>query len=70
MPDQEAQDNTLKTILLMEYGQKHKTPACLISVDAKKEFNRVKWDFLKATLQQIGLGQNMLHRSLALYHCP
>lgn len=36
----------------------------------EKEFNCVHWDFLKSTLQQVGLEPNLIHKILALYSSP
>lgn len=66
-PGRETRDNTLKTIALMEHAQKCHIPACLISVDAEKAFDRVHWSFLQQTLQQIGVGPKLMVKILSLY---
>lgn len=40
-------------------------PLCLLSVD-----DRVDWEFLKLILLDVGLGDNLLHKIMALYSCP
>ncbi|XP_069837976.1 uncharacterized protein [Dendropsophus ebraccatus] len=49
-----GRNNLNKTLMLMAHAQGTRSPACLISVDAEKAFNRVHWAFLRATLRQIG----------------
>lgn len=48
----EARNNMLKSLLLIDYAQLAKRPACLLSVDAEKAFDRVRWHFLEQTLGQ------------------
>ena len=42
----------------------------LFAADAEKAFDRVAWDFIRATLSYIGLGPQMLQFILALYTVP
>lgn len=62
----ETHNNTIKTITLINHAQSSKTPMCLLSVDAEKAFDRVKWLFLEETLHQIDLGSPFLQKILAL----
>lgn len=66
----EARDNTIKTCILVEYAQKTAIPACLLSVDDEKAFDRVEWRFLREALIQFGKGPRMLHRIMVLYSNP
>lgn len=66
----EARDNTLKTLLIADYARAHNIPLCLLTVDAEKAFDRVDWQFLRLSLQQLGLGQNMISRIMSLYTSP
>lgn len=70
IPGQEARDNTTKTIHLISYIQRHKLKACLLSFDAEKAFDRVNWQFLRLSLQQIGLDPTFISKVMALYSCP
>ncbi|KAM9311530.1 E3 ubiquitin-protein ligase RNF213 [Gastrophryne carolinensis] len=70
VPGREARDNTNKLFNLISHITLTKTPACLLSCDAEKAFDRVNWAFMKASLQQIGVGPNLLSKILALYTNP
>lgn len=66
----EARDNTLKSLLLIDHTHSAKIPACLLSINAEKAFDRVGWPFLEKTFIQIGLGPNLLRKIMALYTKP
>lgn len=70
IPGREARDNTIRTISLISRARTSDIPMCLLSVDAEKAFDRVDWDFLRATLQHIGLGSVLMARIMALYSSP
>lgn len=54
----------------MSHAQRQKIPACLLSVDAEKAFDRVHWLFLRFSLAQIGIGPSLLGKLMALYQGP
>ncbi|XP_075208143.1 uncharacterized protein LOC142313042 [Anomaloglossus baeobatrachus] len=66
----EAHHNTIKTLLLTFHMYRQGIPACLLSIDAEKAFDRINWTFLRSSLRQLGIGQTMLERIFALYHSP
>lgn len=68
-PGQEARDNTLKTLTLLEYVQKHSIPPCLY-IGAEKVFDRVGWCFLEEAIKQLGLSPSLLQKIMALYYKP
>ncbi|XP_018410174.1 PREDICTED: poly [ADP-ribose] polymerase 4-like [Nanorana parkeri] len=70
VPFREARDNTVKTLTLMCYAKSSGLPMCLLSVDAEKAFDRLNWNFLTLTLEQIGLPKLFVDEVMALYHCP
>lgn len=70
VPGHEARDNTTKTIHLISYIQRHNLKAWLLSFDAEKAFDRVNWQFLRLSLEQIGLGPTFVSKVMALYSCP
>lgn len=70
VPGWEARDNTIRTLSLISRARSQSDPMCLLSVDAKKEFDWVDWDFLRATLEHIGIGNTLLTRIMALYSTP
>lgn len=41
-----------------------------LSLDTKKAFDRVAWDYMKAVLEKIALGWTMLNFISALYSSP
>lgn len=70
IPGREARDNTIRTLSLISHSKSKSDPICLLSVDAEKAFDRVDWDFLKATLKHVGIGDILLARIMALYSNP
>ncbi|XP_069808018.1 phosphatidylinositol 4,5-bisphosphate 3-kinase catalytic subunit delta isoform-like [Dendropsophus ebraccatus] len=70
VPGREGRDNTLRTITLIAHAAATSTGSCLLSVDAEKAFDRVRWQFLVASLTQMGLGSDFITRVMALYSSP
>lgn len=70
VPHREARDNTLKTYSIIQQVKSSHTPCMLLSLDAEKAFDRVSWVFLRAVLQNIGLGPIMINKIFSLYHHP
>lgn len=70
VPKRVARDNTIKTILLMNYTQKTKYLLCLLLLDAEKAFDRIDLRFLEATMEQVLLSWDFIHKIRALYFAP
>ncbi|XP_056403189.1 transmembrane protein 260 isoform X1 [Hyla sarda] len=70
MRSREARDNTVRAFSVINRATTLKKPLLLLSLDAEKAFDRVDWGFLRATLEQIGLGPAMMGRVMALYRDP
>lgn len=66
----EARDNTNKTLLLISHVQRNGIPACLLSVDTEKAFDRVHWAFLHGSLTQIRIGPSLVGKIMASYESP
>lgn len=66
----EARDNTVKTLMLMEYARRHAIPSCLLAIDAEKAFDRVGWRFLEETLIQWGMGPMLREKIMVLNNNP
>lgn len=45
-------------------------PGLLLSIDAKKAFDRVDWGFMIQTLETMGIGPRMIGWDKSLYHHP
>lgn len=43
-------------LITISYTHPHHTLLCLMTIDTEKTFDRVSWQFLEASLHQIGLG--------------
>lgn len=54
MKGRQAPDATRRLIHLVKRLEIAKTPALLMSLDAEKAFDRVHWQFLRATLRKFG----------------
>lgn len=70
IPGREARDNTIRTLSLIFRAHSQGDSRCLLSVDAEKAFNGVDWDFLRAILEHIGIGNTLLAHIMVLYLSP
>uniref|UniRef100_A0A8C5M8J3 Reverse transcriptase domain-containing protein n=1 Tax=Leptobrachium leishanense TaxID=445787 RepID=A0A8C5M8J3_9ANUR len=66
----EARDNTIRALTIMHRAARKREGLLLLSTDAEKAFDRVNWEFLFATLSQVGLGPNLCTWIRALYSDP
>uniref|UniRef100_A0A8C5PG93 Reverse transcriptase domain-containing protein n=1 Tax=Leptobrachium leishanense TaxID=445787 RepID=A0A8C5PG93_9ANUR len=66
----EARDNTIRALTIMHRATRQREGLLFLSTDAEKAFDRVNWEFLFATLSQVGLGPNLCTRIRALYSDP
>uniref|UniRef100_A0A8C5MVA5 Reverse transcriptase domain-containing protein n=1 Tax=Leptobrachium leishanense TaxID=445787 RepID=A0A8C5MVA5_9ANUR len=71
VPGREARDNTVRALNLIHSASHPKSePTLLLSTDAEKAFERVRWAFLFQTLRCMGFGPNLMAWIGALYSCP
>uniref|UniRef100_A0A8C5MP10 Reverse transcriptase domain-containing protein n=1 Tax=Leptobrachium leishanense TaxID=445787 RepID=A0A8C5MP10_9ANUR len=71
VPGREARDNTVRALNLIHSASHPKSePTLLLSTDAEKAFDRVRWTFLFQTLRCMGFGPNLMAWIGALYSCP
>lgn len=70
VPGREAWDNTTKTIHLIAYILQRNLKSCLLSFDAEKVFDHVNWQFLRLSLEQIGLGPAFVAKAISLHSQP
>lgn len=70
IPGREGRDNGIKTLLAVQKTKDGGAPGLLLSIDAEKAFDRVDWGFMQGTLEEIGLGENMIRWIKALYTRP
>lgn len=54
---QEARDNTIKALNIHHWLSNSSRPIFLLSLDAEKAFDRVAWEYMKATLQAMGVSR-------------
>lgn len=52
----------------VEFSNEHQLPACLISLDQTKAFDRVNWKFLFKILKQMNFGKRLISWISTLYH--
>nr|XP_033805871.1 histone-lysine N-methyltransferase SETDB2 [Geotrypetes seraphini] len=62
--------NLRRILISLEYASRVAAPSLLISFDAEKAFDRVRWDFLFATLDKYGFGGRFVSALRALYASP
>lgn len=70
VPTKYAGDNTIRTIDLIDMLNRVHRPALILSLDAQKEFDRLSWPFMFATLTKFGLQGTFVSASKALYSNP
>lgn len=66
----QGRDNSIKTLLVAQEIKKSGVPGLLLSIDAEKAFDRVDWDFMMSTLEEVGCGERMCKWIRALYSRP
>lgn len=70
MQRREVRDNILKNYFIIHHPNLSITPCVLLSLDAEKAFDRVRWPVLRAALLNIGIGPVMLNNIFSLYRLP
>lgn len=66
----EPVNNMISILNIIHVAKTSRRPLLLLSIDAEKPFARVNWQFMRATLEHIGLGPAMLRWISALYSHP
>ena len=63
-------DNVRRALNVVQYLNTHKNPALIVSLDAKKAFDRVEWSFLFLVLEKFSLGSNFINMIKTFYSDP
>lgn len=66
----QTQDNIRKTLHIMDHIQRNNIEAIVISVDAEKAFDSVRWVFLYRVLRRFGFHDTIIKTIQALYDNP
>lgn len=66
----QTQDNIRKTLHIMEHVTKHKMETIILSLDAEKAFDSVRWSFLYKVLLKFGFHKIIIDTLSALYNNP
>lgn len=69
VPHREARDNTItgKSLNIINYAKKQKTPLCILSIDAENVFDRLNYKFLFKVLEGTGVPWELITKIMALY---
>ena len=67
VPGRSVMDNLRTNLYYKKYCEKHKIPATLISLDAKKAFDSVNHKYIEKTLINYGFGGNFVKTFRTLY---
>lgn len=70
MPGREARNNITKALNQIHSTHLNKIEGLLISTDAEKAFDQVKWDYMSAICKHIGLQNKMRPWIATLYTSP
>lgn len=70
MPNRQAGDNICRAVLLAHIAKKQKIPLCFLSLDIKRAFDTVSWQYMQYSLQKWGFGPHFLTWIKALYNKP
>lgn len=66
----QTQDNVRKTLHVMRHVSQHKLEALILSLDAEKAFDLVRWSFLYKVLSKFGFHPKIINTFAALYNKP
>lgn len=66
----QTQDNIRKTLHIMKQATQQKLETLLISLDAEKAFDSVRWSFLYKVLSKFGFHKTLIDTFAALYDKP
>ncbi|KAM4702906.1 centromere protein Q [Rhinophrynus dorsalis] len=70
MPGRETRDNVIKALSLIHRSSSSSIPSLLLSLDAEKAFDRVRWCFMKETIHRFGLGDRFISAVFSMYNSP
>uniref|UniRef100_A0A8C5N182 Reverse transcriptase domain-containing protein n=1 Tax=Leptobrachium leishanense TaxID=445787 RepID=A0A8C5N182_9ANUR len=70
IPGREARDATTRILNALALSKQSRSPLLLLSADAEKAFDRVRWPFLFQAMQHFGIGEKYLSWVQALYSAP
>uniref|UniRef100_A0A8C5MA17 Reverse transcriptase domain-containing protein n=1 Tax=Leptobrachium leishanense TaxID=445787 RepID=A0A8C5MA17_9ANUR len=65
-----SRDATTRVLGAIGLARASSTGLLLLSTDAEKAFDRVRWSFMFSALQRTGMGDSFLHWTKALYNNP
>lgn len=65
-----TQDNIRKTFHILNHVEQNKIETALLSLDAEKAFDSVRWSFLYKVLHKFGFHQSLIDVNAALYEKP
>uniref|UniRef100_A0A8C5WJQ4 Reverse transcriptase domain-containing protein n=1 Tax=Leptobrachium leishanense TaxID=445787 RepID=A0A8C5WJQ4_9ANUR len=70
VPGREARDATTRAIGAIGLARHRQEGLLLLSTDAEKAFDRVRWSFMSAVLRRVGVGDSFLSWLRAIYDHP
>uniref|UniRef100_A0A3B1K1Q0 Reverse transcriptase domain-containing protein n=1 Tax=Astyanax mexicanus TaxID=7994 RepID=A0A3B1K1Q0_ASTMX len=68
--DRQAQDNIRRTLHVIEQINKEKISSIVLSLDAEKAFDSVRWDFLYLVMDRFGFSADFIRCIQVLYSSP
>lgn len=70
MKNRQTQDNVRRALFLIDSMSKTNSKSLVISLDAEKAFDSVRWEFLYLVLQRFGFNKEVIGCLKQLYHLP
>lgn len=68
--DGQTKDNIRRALHTIEHINKDQITAIILSLDAEKAFDLVRWEFLYLVMKRFGFSQDFIHCIQALYSSP
>lgn len=68
--NRQTQDNVRRTLHIINHIRRQGTEAMLLSLDAEKAFDSVRWSFLYKVLEKFGFHKSIIETFRALYDSP
>lgn len=66
----QATDNIRRTLHILNFISNNKVEAAMLSLDAEKAFDSVRWSFLYKVLAKFGFHNNFIEIIITLYDRP